>query len=97
MVCLGFEPRAAGWKAQMNPLSYGGTHYCCERHSCFTLCFTFLSFDLIPRNPHIPCLSRSGNRLYAMVVVVVLLNIWPQTCVNYEFDVAKCPHTICQK
>ena len=25
MVCLGFEPGAAGWKAQMNPLSYGGT------------------------------------------------------------------------
>ena len=25
MVCLGFEPRAAGWKAQSDPLSYGGT------------------------------------------------------------------------
>ncbi len=25
MVGLGFEPRAAGWKAQMNPLSYEGT------------------------------------------------------------------------
>ena len=25
MVCLGFEPGAAGWKAQTNPLSYGGT------------------------------------------------------------------------
>ena len=25
MVCLGFEPRVAGWKAQMDPLSYGGT------------------------------------------------------------------------
>ena len=25
MVCLGFEPRAAGWKARTNPLSYGGT------------------------------------------------------------------------
>ena len=23
MVCLGLEPRAAGWKAQTNPLSYG--------------------------------------------------------------------------
>ena len=22
MVCLGFEPRASGWKVQMNPLSY---------------------------------------------------------------------------
>ena len=25
MVCLGFEPGAARWKAQTNPLSYGGT------------------------------------------------------------------------
>ena len=25
LVCLGFEPGAAGWKAQTNPLSYGGT------------------------------------------------------------------------
>ena len=25
MVCLGFEPGAAGWKARTNPLSYGGT------------------------------------------------------------------------
>ena len=24
-MCLGFEPVAAGCKAQMNPLSYGGT------------------------------------------------------------------------
>ena len=25
MVCLGFEPGAAEWKARTNPLSYGGT------------------------------------------------------------------------
>ena len=25
MMCLGIEPGAAGWKARMNPLSYGGT------------------------------------------------------------------------
>ena len=25
MVCLGLEPGAAGWQAQMNLLSYGGT------------------------------------------------------------------------
>ena len=25
MACLGFEPGAAGWQAQMDPLSYGGT------------------------------------------------------------------------
>ena len=27
MVCFGVEPRTAGWKAQMNPLSYGGTQH----------------------------------------------------------------------
>ena len=27
MVCLGLEPRAAEWKAQTNPLSYGGIPY----------------------------------------------------------------------
>ena len=25
MACLGVQPRAAGWKAQTNPLSYGST------------------------------------------------------------------------
>ena len=24
-LCLGFEPVTSGWKAQTNPLSYGGT------------------------------------------------------------------------
>ena len=27
MVCLGHEPGAAGWRAQTNPLSYGGTPF----------------------------------------------------------------------
>ena len=27
MVCLRFKPGAAGWKAQKNPLSYGGPTY----------------------------------------------------------------------
>ena len=27
MVCLGLEPGAAGWKAQMNPLGYGVVIY----------------------------------------------------------------------
>ena len=29
MVCLGLEPRVARWKAQTNPLSYGGTPINC--------------------------------------------------------------------
>ena len=36
MVCLGLKPRAAGWKAQMNPLSYGGT----PRISCLLTSFS---------------------------------------------------------
>ena len=36
MVCLGLKPRAEGWKAQMNALSYGGTHLWHYWHSrCF--------------------------------------------------------------
>ena len=27
MVCMGLVPRAAGWKAQTNPLSYGDTQF----------------------------------------------------------------------
>ena len=36
MVCLGFEPGAAGWKARTNPLSYGGTP-----------CFIMLIYNLL--------------------------------------------------
>ena len=35
MACLGVEPRAAGWKAQTNPLSYGGTPTCIYIHCLF--------------------------------------------------------------
>ena len=27
MVCFGLEPRASGWNAQTNPLSYGDTPF----------------------------------------------------------------------
>ena len=30
MVCLGFDPGVAGWKARMNPLSYGGSPISCN-------------------------------------------------------------------
>ena len=36
MVCLGLEPGAAGWKAQTNPLSYGGTPKCSYSGYCIT-------------------------------------------------------------
>ena len=34
MVCLGFKPRVAGSKAQMNPLCYSGT----PNKNLYTLC-----------------------------------------------------------
>ena len=34
MVCLGFKPEAAGWKAQTNPLSYGSTQSFAVTHFC---------------------------------------------------------------
>ena len=37
MVCLGFERGVAGWKAQTNPLSYGGT----PRHTFLNCSATF--------------------------------------------------------
>ena len=47
MVCLGLEPGGAGWKAQTNPLSYGGTPtliiFCsdCQHHidNCWILMY----------------------------------------------------------
>ena len=38
MVCLGLEPGAAGWKAQTNPLSYGGTPKCHARTDLIQFC-----------------------------------------------------------
>ena len=32
MAYLGVEAGAAGWKAQTNPLSYGGTTWACSYH-----------------------------------------------------------------
>ena len=50
MVCLGFEPGAAGWKAQMNPLSYGGTPHVrlllkVDKQIGVTIYWPFLAFN----------------------------------------------------
>ena len=50
MVCLGVHPGAAGWKAQTNPLSYGGTPKCSTvmsiilslYHICDIYCIIFV-------------------------------------------------------
>ena len=48
MVCLRFEPRAAGWKAQTNPLSYGGTPaFLTQRQNAFMGKWEFQSSTLI--------------------------------------------------
>ena len=45
MVCLGFEPGAAGWKAHTNPLSYGGK---LQLSILGVLSFTYGSVDYLP-------------------------------------------------
>ena len=45
MVCLGLEPRAAGWNAQTNPLSYGGTHSDRYLNFIFEFQITFPTFE----------------------------------------------------
>ena len=48
MVCLGLEPGAAGWKAQTNPLSYGGI----KALNCSTLVFMHSHWLLQNFNEH---------------------------------------------
>ena len=38
MMCLGLEPGVARWKAQTNPMSYGGTH---------KMAFTYFVFSTV--------------------------------------------------
>ena len=55
MVCLGFEPRVAGWKAQTNWLIYNGTPWL----SCFNLRWCNKNFTY---NLH--SLDKLGNENY---------------------------------
>ena len=43
MVCLGLKPRVAGWQAQKNPLSYGGTPTTNCQYFCF--CLSLVGFN----------------------------------------------------
>ena len=73
MVCLGFKPRAAGWKAWTNPLSYGGT----------PIIYLFVSIlfhlntnpahidDVISVRPGSPGLSVSQNNVTEQLNVTV--------------------------
>ena len=56
MVCLGLEPRAAGWKAQTNPLSHGGT-------PCF---FVFLLPLSVHPSVHLSFFTMSSNMVYGL-------------------------------
>ena len=61
MVCLGFEPGAAVWKAQTDPLSYGGTPiYLSIYQSLLLLCKTTLSFHVVTQTK-INCLGGTFN------------------------------------
>ena len=57
MVCLGLKPGAAGWKAQTNPLSYGGTPrfayltiYVLSRAPVFTLELVRYCYDSVAKS-----------------------------------------------
>ena len=45
MVCIGLEPGAAEWKAQMNPLSYGGMPFVASYSFYKNYCSLFLVGD----------------------------------------------------
>ena len=69
MVCLGLEPGAAGWKAQINPLSYGDTPFSqfYTKHSSLFVC-------LNPYFYSIPCLySQLGKCSHC--VLFSLINV----------------------
>ena len=46
MACLGSKPRAAGWKVQTNPLSYGSKAYLTFLKLFLEANFVFKSLDL---------------------------------------------------
>ena len=48
MVSLGLEPRVAEWRAQMNPLSYGGTPHKCLFHTYLMSLSIYRSIYLPP-------------------------------------------------
>ena len=56
MVCLGFKPGAAGWKARTNPLRYGGTPFWVNLCRLFVLREKYL-FSCVPS----AALKYTGN------------------------------------
>ena len=48
MVCLGLEPKVAVWKAETNPLSYGGTPSFYLNVYCLFSLKTEISFSHFP-------------------------------------------------
>ena len=69
MVCLGFEPGVAGWKAQTNPLSYGGTPDISLSFSLFVFCQLPPQFLFLPHNSSIG--GTIGRSTYAMQCTLV--------------------------
>ena len=59
MVCLGFEPGAAGWKARTNPLSFGGTprfvyFYLIMKAECSAKTIKYILVPLVQSNSFDP-------------------------------------------
>ena len=78
MACLGVEPGAAWWKAQTNPLSYGGTP---KVGDCYLFIFSlngtgdggtsFYSLDLLAEvNKNWRSLWRSTVALFRALIII---------------------------
>ena len=77
MVCLGFEPRTTGWKAQTNLLSYGGV----------TLKGSVFENNISPIHAILP--TTIGERTFCDWVNLQSL-IW--TLFNHHLGLWKAPH-----
>ena len=71
MVSLGFEPRAAGWKAHTNPLSYDGTPnlHLFLASSIFPQFFFLIPFLYLKQFVTIFLFSTDSHRLYFTLVL----------------------------
>ena len=73
MACLGVEPGAAGWKAQTNPLSYGGTPFFTNVSikSCISKCTGENEFQLILFTPKALIMSGFILKYYFLTLFMI--------------------------
>ena len=87
MVCLGLEPRAAGWKAQTKPRSYGGHPVVTLLHSVISTLVRLASRHMETPKGLVPSLSllsqwQSFIRLLLDFVKIVLTEKKNENCIR---------------